>query len=199
MGRVTRLFFVVVLLSWAGTALAKVESSEKPPLPYFDWGACPFECCTYRKWQVKDSVTIYKSRNQKAGVAFRLKQGEWVTGVTGVVVTKQFGISKILKPLEIGYPLKKGADKPVLSLKPGEFFYPLHYLGEGFDLFWYKGNIYSDQISGREPDPEPPPPELNVQVVSLPKTVWWVKIRNKAGLFGWTDEVNKFDHQDACE
>jgi len=190
------LSFAIVFVVWAVTASAAVNSSDQPRLPYLDWGACPFECCTYRKWQANTSVTIYKSRNQNAEVAFQLKQGEWVSGVTGVVVTNQFGVSKILKPLELGYRPKDL--KPQLSLTPGELVYTLHYLGEGFDLFWYKGKTYSDQISSREPDPDPPPPELNIQVISLPKYVWWAKIRNKAGLIGWTDESNKFNNQDAC-
>jgi hypothetical protein len=38
----------------------------------------------------------------------------------------------------------------------------------------------------------------SMQVISLPKYVWWVKIRNKEGLEGWTRETRKFGNMDAC-
>jgi len=98
--------------------------------------------------------------------------------------------------MELGYT--KRGDKPVLSLQPGELVYTLHYLGEGSELFWYKGQVYSDQISAGKPDPDPPPPQLNVQVLSLPKYTWWAKITNKAGDVGWTNETHKFGNVDAC-
>jgi hypothetical protein len=120
-----------------------------------------------------------------------------VRGLTGVVVTSKYGVSKVLRPIQLGH--RSHDDKPQLSLQPGELLYTLHYLGEGMELFWYEGNTYSDQIGGPEVDPDPPPPDLDVQVVSLAKYVWWVKIRNAKGQSGWTKDTHKFDHMDACE
>jgi hypothetical protein len=169
---------------------------EKPPLPYYDWNACPFECCTYRTWKVNQTVTAYASRNEKAAIVFQAKRGEWVRGTTGVVITKRYGLTKILKPLELGYRPK--SRKPELFLQPGTVVYTLHYTGEGMGLFWYNGSTYVDQIAARDPDPDPPPPDLNVQVVSLPSYDWWVKIKNNNGLEGWTRETRKFGNMDAC-
>ena len=84
------------------------------------------------------------------------------------------------------------------QLQAGELLYTLHYLGEGFDLFWYKGQVYSDQIASDKPDPDPPPPDLNVQVLSRPHYVWWAKVRHKDGRTGWTNEPHKFGNVDAC-
>ena len=123
-----KLILAIILVACTVIPAAAKTLPDQSPLPYFDWGACPFECCTYRKWQANASVTIYKSRSQSAEIAFQLKQGEWVSGVTGVVITNQFGISKILKPLELGYQPK--GDKAQLSLTSGEIVYILHYLGE---------------------------------------------------------------------
>jgi len=190
-----RALVFTLLAAWSAVSAAATPT-EKPPLPYYDWKACPFECCTYRRWKAEKSVVAYKTRNQKAEVAFRVEKGEWVRGIDGVVITHRYGVTKVLKQMELGYT--KRGDKPVLSLQPGELVYTLHYLGEGSELFWYKGQVYSDQISAGKPDPDPPPPELNVQVLSLPKYTWWAKITNKAGDVGWTNEAHKFGNVDAC-
>ena len=80
-----------------------------------------------------------------------MKPGEWVEGITGVVITSRPGISKVLSPMMLG-------DNPSVRVSPGEVLYTLHYMGEGYDLFWFRGRTYSDQIAGDKPDPDPPPP-----------------------------------------
>jgi hypothetical protein len=179
----------------SGVALAG-EGPEKPAIPYYDWGACPFECCTYRTWIARVPVTIFTSRNEKSDVAFVLKKGERVRAITGVVVTYKFGVTKITQSVQIGYPLK--GDKPVLSLAPGETLYTLHYVGEGSDLFWYKGSTYIDQISVPEHAWGQIPNADNVKVFSRPRYSWWAKVRNKSGQVGWTRKTDQFDNQDAC-
>jgi hypothetical protein len=161
---------------------------SKPPLPFYDWSACPFEGCTYRRWQAVKPVTVWTGRDHRR-VAFTVKPGEWIRGVTGVVITTRAGISKVLLPITLG-------DNPSVSLVPGDVFYTLHYLGEGYDLFWFRGKTYSDQIAADQPDPDPPPPDLQVQIISRPQYVWWVKIRNAKGQIGWTDQTNRFTNMD---
>lgn len=191
-----KLLVLLAIVVALGDVSAAENARERPPLPYLDWDACPFECCTYRDWIANAPLKVYETRSVKGKVVFEVKQGESVRGVTGVVITHHYGVSKVLKPITLGYPLK--GDKPVLSLQPGELLYTLHYLGEGVDLFWYKGNLYSDQISARDPDTDPPPPDLNVQVISVPQNNWWVKIQNRNGKTGWSRETEKFDKMDAC-
>lgn len=173
---------------------------ERPPLPYIDQGACPFECCTYRLWRAKKVVVAYAEPKKGASVAFTIKNGQQVTAETGFVVTSKAGITKVLKPIKLGYDKdsKSSAPKPLLDLKPGELLYTLHYLGEGFDLFWYKGRVYSDQISSDKVDPDPPAPELNLQALSLPEADWWVKVRTKEGRIGWIKNPPYFENSDAC-
>jgi hypothetical protein len=174
-------------------------ASEKPPLPYYDWNACPFECCTYRAWRAKAPVKVYRTRTTKSESAFEVGKGEWVRALTGVVVTYRYGVTKVLKPITLGYRVTYPVEgDPQLSLQPGELLYTLHYLGEGFDLFWYRGKVYSDQIASHKPDPDPPSPELNLQVLSRPHDVWWAKVRRKDGSVGWTNEPHKFGNIDAC-
>jgi len=190
-----RLAALILVVGSMGTVAAALPP-ETPPLPYYDWSACPFECCTYRNWKVIQTVTAYGARSEKSAVVFQAKRGDWVRGTNGVVITKRYGLTKILKPIELGYRPK--GRKTELFLQPGTVVYTLHYAGEGMDLFWYNGSTYVDQIAAREPDPEPPPPDLNVQVLSLPTYDWWVKIKNNEGLEGWTRETRKFGNMDTC-
>ncbi len=185
---------LVLLTAWSLSAGG--ASDEKPPLPYYSWGVCPFECCTYRNWKTEGAVTAYTKRDTKSPIAFEVKTGEWVRGVNGVVITYRAGLSKILKPIEVGYG--KTGNKPLLHLRPGDIVYPLHYQGEGSYLFWYKGQTYSDGVSSGKPDNDPPPQELNIQTITVPKYGWWAKIRNKAGTTGWTNQLDKFSNVDAC-
>jgi hypothetical protein len=164
-----------------------VRPPAQPPVPFYDWGACPFEGCTYRRWQAIRPVTAWTARDRRQ-VAFTVKPGEWIRGVTGVVITSRPGISKVLVKMTLG-------SKAQVALSPGDLLYTLHDLGEGFDLFWYHGKTFSDQISG-DPDPSPPSPGSSIQIISRPKYVWWVKVRNARGQVGWTDQTNRFTNMD---
>lgn len=162
---------------------AIAAAQTKPPLPFEDSGACPFECCTYREWETISPVALHKDRSEKSPITFRAKAREKVYGITGVVVTNTYGITKIISPISLG------SDSQV-SLKPGDLLYTLHYVGEGYDLFWYNGQTYSDQTSDDG---------TAWKVESRPSYDWWVQVRNKANLVGWTKNTKVFAHMDACE
>ncbi len=78
---------VVVCLFTVQSPAAPSEHAG-PPLPYLDWGACPFECCTYREWRTVKAVTVLQERRRKSSVSFLLKPGDRVVALTGVVVTR---------------------------------------------------------------------------------------------------------------
>jgi len=174
----------LALASWLTFA------GDGPAVPYLDWGACPFECCTYREWVATGKLKLHKDRSLSTPVAFSLSKGERVQGLTGVVITLKPGRVKILKPITLD-------DKKPVSLAPGDVIYTLHYLGEGYDLFWFKGQVHSDQITADKIEREPNP-EAYWQVLALPEAEWWVKIKNAEGKIGWTNETDKFDNMDAC-
>lgn len=180
--------WIIGSLLFVSIASMAGEPPEGPPLPFHDWGGCPFECCTYRDWIATAPVTVFKKRDEKE-IAFRLRKNERVLAITGDVVTHEAGVTEIIKPLEIGYP-RNGKER-VLSLKPGEKVYALHYAGEGNDVFWYKGKTYIDEVVI-------PGDDWSVKIHSRPRYVWWAKIKNKAGKTGWTRRTDLFGNQDAC-
>lgn len=164
-------------------------SQGRLEVPYYDWGACPFEGCTYRAWKAVRPTMVWQERDYQSPVAYHIEPGEWVEGITGVVITYRPGLCKVLAPLSLGYD-------PSVSVGPGDMLLTLHYAGEGHELFWIKGKVYSDQLPAEEPDEDPPPPELKIQLMSRPLYAWWVKVRNKKGQVGWTDQTRNFENMD---
>lgn len=173
-----------------------VVAQEKPTLPHLDWGSCPFECCTYREWIATAPIKVFKSRDKNSAIAFQLHAGEKALALTGVIVTHKLGVTEITKPIEVGY-LPKGR-KPMLSLKPKDVVYTLHYAGEGNDVFWYNGKTYQDQIAVPDNAMGDAPNSETFKVLSRPEYDWWAKVRNNYGQTGWTRETKKFENQDAC-
>lgn len=161
-------------------------AAEKPQLPYFDWGACPFECCTYQEWETTVPVIAKDKPAENGTEVFRLEANTPVTGITGVVITTETSAARVQKPTKLGFV--KGGDGRMLNLKPGDVIYPLHYLGEGFWLFWHEGHFYSDELGGPY-----------ISIGTEPRTVWWVQFKDKQGRTGWTKVDRNFSHMDACE
>lgn len=160
--------------------LATVSSfAQNLKLPYKDVGACPFECCTYRDWFARKPISTFRTMNSGSPVAFKLKKGEKVKGVTGVVITSVAGKARVLKDVTL--------ENSKVKVKKGDTLLILTYLGEGYFRFWYRGKSFEESadVDG-------------IKVLSQPKSVWWVKIRNRKGQIGWAISDGNFDNQDQC-
>jgi hypothetical protein len=142
-------------------------------------------------------MSIRIDRSEKSQISFRVKNGQPVRGLTGVVITTAYGITKITKPMQIGHT--SDSMSPQISLQAGDIVYTLHYQGEGNDLFWYKGKTYSAQISIPDDAWGTTPHSQTVKMVSRPQYEWWAKVQDKDGNIGWTKETDAFAHIDACE
>ena len=59
--------------------------------------------------------------------------------------------------------------------------------GEDVYLISYKGVLFTVSMYND-----------NLLLVSGPKSIWWVKIKNKKGQIGWTKLNENFDDMDAC-
>ena len=183
-----KMLFLLIFLTHLSTHLFASEL-EMPPMPNYDWGACPFEGCSYGEWEVCATTPVRKNHDKNAPIVSKIKKGEIIRAVTGVVVTTQPGIVKVLKSVTLD------EEHPV-SLNPGDVFYRLHYQGEDFDLFWYKGAIHSaqmeyhNQIPGAVKD--------TFQLEGEPKSDWWIQINTSAGNVGWSNEPGHFGNIGGC-
>lgn len=149
-----------------------------PPMPFVDKGACPFECCTYRQWNVEKPTVIRVSMSDSSRVLYRLKAGEKVQGVTGIVITTKPGIVNVLKNTTLQNT----------RLRKGDQLFMLTNLGEGFSKIWYKGRIF-------EGDPYD---SDTFKTVRESEAVWWVKIKNRRGQIGWSRQPENFGNIDQC-
>lgn len=195
MTAVAATFLLLALGLLQATAGASEHQSRRdlPPVPFEDHGACPFECCTYRTWTVKTDTDLRVERSDTAPVEVRVRKGDRVDGITGVVITMTLGTARVLRPIT------KVADR--LRLNTGETVYVLNYVGEGAWKLWVKGKLYVAE-NARGPDdcygPEHDTVLCPVQIVHEPATVWWAKVRGRAGKEGWTRQLGHFGDIDAC-
>jgi len=177
---------VFLAASWARAD----APASMPALPYESPGACPFECCTYRTWTVRADTDILSERVTGAPVAFRVRKGSKVQGVTGVVITTVPGRARAWKDVVLGDLENR------VTVRRGETAYLLHDLGEGYWKTWVRGRevaINEIECMGEEMVPQP----CGLRILSKPKTTWWVKIRS-GDREGWTHEVDHFGDIDAC-
>jgi len=169
-------------------------ADAKPPVPYLDKGACPFEGCVYREWVANSPVMMRKERSGTALFAYNVKKGERVTALRGVVVT--------IKPGRVLFreSVNLASDSGVLHIEPGEPLFLLTYQGEGSTKAWFQGKIY-DHLDGAttffDSRCEKDPNRCVGRIIERPVSEWWVQIRNARGQIGWTKETDKFDGKDA--
>jgi hypothetical protein len=166
-------------------------SRATPPLPYEDWGACPFECCQYGEWTALSEIPIYASRNAKTSPIATLRKGVKVFAKTGVVITTKAGEVELLEEKTLG----EGREPRVVVPKGGRI-YPLRYLGEGYEKFWYDGAIYSAFIGVAEPGRV----YEGFRVLRRWEDDWWVSVSTRDGRKGWVLMTRKtrFDGTDRC-
>lgn len=148
-----------------------------PSFPFEDWGACPMECCAYREWSVEKETVARTDRRETAPAAFTVKPGEWVTGLTGVVIVTSPGRGVVTTSMKLGNR----------QASPGDLVEYLTYQGEGFYKVWFKGQML-DGVEGYNP----------IVMTVEPVMVWWAEIKNKKGQVGWTNQTGNFDHIYSC-
>lgn len=159
--------------------------SSRPPERFVAEGACPFECCTYREWDVLQTTSLTDEPFGTAVVG-TVAQGQRVLGVTGEVHVNP-------EPVAVVH------EHPPFDT--GEIFFLLDYIGEGFSRYWRNGETGEEELWVDDfclrPGPGCwaeyiyPPGERQVPE-------WWVLIETKDGMRGWTDQPEHFGNKDAC-
>jgi hypothetical protein len=156
----------------------KSQAMAQPALPSFDWGACPFETCSYREWSVRETITVYDTWKPDRREIAKLSTGDKVTGVTGVVITYRPGT------------VRMDRDFPEQNLKRGEIILTYAYRGEGFSAVWFKKRFYDEfDISfAKWPDGTGcGGAHCAATYVDLGEKHWWAQVRMKSGAIGWVD------------
>ena len=167
-------------------ALSVQTFGQKLSLPFRDVGACPFECCTYREWTANKPTVLLKNMSDNSPAVFKVKKGEKVQAIDGIVITIKAGTGRALSDTNLSYDDEKNIVRSV-SIKKGERVLVLTPIGEGFYKIWYKGLILQAGMDS---------PQFKTLIE--PKYVWWVKVKNRKGKSGWTKLTKNFDDMDSC-
>ena len=133
------------------------------------------------------STTARKTGDPKAEMAFRIRVGQQLEALTGVVITRKPGSVRMLKTVQL--------DNEV-TVPEGTLLYTLHQGGEGSYLYWFEGKarwgeLYADSVHKASAD-------LPWDVLSVPVTEWWLKVRTQAGPMGWVLNPTDFKGMDSC-
>ena len=173
--------------------LEALPQRKKPPCDYVAKDACPFECCTFRTWDVYADTALYdQPRGEK--VVARLSKGERVEGVTGEVHISPIAVA-------VRHSL------PYLNVPAGAIVFLLDYLGEGIRRVWLDGKVLELDIHGSIHDHCPFPDKHCWGEYVYPVTpvtederwgTWWVKVKTGDGVVGWTKDHKNFGNMDAC-
>jgi hypothetical protein len=138
-----------------------------PPLPVFEWNACPFEGCTYRAWKAENKIALYDTWNKSRRQIGQLSAGDKVVALTGVVITFKPGIVRLDRDAsksQAGYDFKRG--DTVLT-------YASH--GEGVTTAWLKGQ-YDENFDTTA---------VENTTVERGRKEWWAKVRLRSGTTAW--------------
>lgn len=155
-----------------------------PPRVFVDEGACPFECCVYRKWTVEETTTLFVEKDRASRAIATVYPFQIVQARTGVVYTR---------PAKLEVVWDHG------PFRKGEIVYLLTYQGEGFFKVWRRGEIVSAEINlPTDRSCDQPNPACWGRLDGLPEATWWIQTETPAGQVGWTDQPDHFGNKDAC-
>ena len=184
-----KVLFILAIM-FVVPVLVPAQKMREHPATYLDKGACPFECCTYRRWNTLKDTVAYALPDKRSKRMGTFKKGTWVRGLTGEVRTLTPGKFVVTKPHE--------------KYRPGNILWTYSSVGEGFYKVWFRGRMFEENmypLGWTIPDQGPTCAETRDcwgELVVPLKTVWWVKVRSPAGWIGWTDQTNNFGNMDQC-
>jgi hypothetical protein len=156
----------------------ETKKMAAPALPFYDWGACPYETCAYRQWAAHRSVTVYDTWKQDRRPIAQLAVGDQVTGIAGAVVTFKAGL------------IRMDRDLPDLDLRRGDTVLTYAYRGEGFSAVWFKGKYRPlfDISFAKWPDGTGcGGAHCAATYMDLGEKSWWAEVKLNSGRTGWVE------------
>jgi hypothetical protein len=162
----------------SASGFGKSKAMAAPTLPYLDWGACPFEGCTYREWTANKAVVVYDTWEEKRQPIARLPVGEKVTAITGVVITARPGV------------IRMDRDRPENGLRSGDTILVYTNLGEGYAKVWFKGRFYSEFDISFAAWPDHAAcggAKCIAAFTDVGKSAWWAQVKLSSGRIGWVE------------
>ncbi len=162
--------------------LRQLAANERPSEHYVAKHACPFECCRFGDWTVLATTNLVANPGSERFVGTALK-GSRVTALTGEVH---------LTPEPVGVLINGPFPK-------SSIVFVLDNLGEGYANVYTNGRIVQAEANYAKYCFQPSEVCWGETILpSVPKAIWWIKIRLSNGIVGWSSQSNHFGNNDAC-
>jgi len=183
-----RLLILLAIVVHLGFLPIRTYAQAQHPVFFVDRGACPFECCTYRRWKTEKTTTAYARPDTSSKRVGRFLAGTRVVALTGEVRT-----------VAGRFVVKKTHEK----YKPGDIIWVYTYYCEGLFKIWFKGKMSDEDLgfspyggSGGKRCEEAGQcwGELDKEL----RMTWWIKIKSADGWVGWTNQGENFSGADQC-
>ena len=147
---------------------------------------CPFECCQFGKWIIKETIDVYSGEDDTNNVIFKLNDNDTIYAQTGNLHFIQIGKVIITKPI---YGFALGDTIFAYNCLESEFLVRCHGMEKYVNVFW---PMFDDEKDATEENyqKEIKRGEYSGKMIQWPKTIWWVKIESKRGQ-GWIRLENK--------
>jgi hypothetical protein len=157
---------------------------------FYDY--CPFECCQFGSWIIKDNINVYAEEGDTNSINFRLSNNDTILAETGNLHYLRVGKVVVIKNI---YEYEIDDTLAVFNCIEGEFLVKHNGRENYVNVFWPIDNdLTKTGYSG--------------EMILSPETVWWIKIKSIKGE-GWIRLENKTPYcfrideeisgMDACE
>lgn len=198
-----RVLCATVLAAFAATGFGQ-QGPPEPPMPFHDAGVCPFECCIYRDRIALKRANAWRYYDETGSPrVFAVTPGEHLTAMSGVLVTSEPGVVRIVTPTTLEVMSRRFPRAPAekVPLEPGDMLHILARYGEGELAGWFRGRLLErvDGVHFGAAEQCRQRPGWCVGIVEHePTSAWWVKIRNARGQIGWVRGEGTFKDPEGC-
>jgi hypothetical protein len=162
----------------SSAAGSRWPAAPRPKAPIIIHRACPFECCQYGRWTLREPAVVRERPTRNARVLFRPRTGVRLFADTGFVRIESVG----LVVLRTDHVDRMNGVRYVA----GDSLLVLDYLGEGVHNGWLRGRAVQTEIFWLPEDPLRPR-EMPGQLMRNVSAQWWARVRDARGRRGWVD------------
>ena len=156
-------------------------NNRPPAMPYIVKNACEGEgCARSGTWAACSDVVARRDTRLDAPVVFTIHGGEKFTALTMDLHVEAPGMVVFRHPMSNASE-SEGNEVDSIDFTPADTLYLLNSHGEGYLVWWFRGQAAEGYQFWRDPTY----PEDTAVLVRQPKTIHWVRARNTAGQEGW--------------
>jgi hypothetical protein len=134
-----------------------------------------------------------------AAVAFQLVQGDTVAALEGHIRTTRPGLVVFTREYVFRGVTKSDSASKAVSVRKGDTVYVTAVSAEATDAsLWYREQEYALASDLNVFGVHSATAERPYEVISLPSSEWWVKVRKGKSVIGWVRDPNKFGGAGRC-